>query len=66
MSTTIDKKTNGCYSITADRVYGGKKQGMTAQIMVGDGINMYCISLGKKDAIDLCCKIISSLNEVGK
>jgi hypothetical protein len=64
MSTKIDRKENQCYNIEATRFYGGEKQGVMVQITIGDGDQTMCIALPKRQAIDFCAKIITSLNEV--
>lgn len=63
MSTHIDEKTNGCYSITARRFYGGKERGLMTQLTIDNGRECHCIALDKQQTIDFCVNIIDSLNK---
>lgn len=65
MSTIMYEKTNGCYTISARRFYGGKERGMLTTFEIGDSEHTIGIALTKKEAIDLCATIIQSLNELG-
>ena len=64
MSTHIDQKQNGCYSLNALRMYGGKDKGVMVQFTVSNGTEYHCVALSKQDAIDFCVKVIASLNEL--
>jgi hypothetical protein len=66
MSTEMSHKQNGCYSISAQRFYGGEKKGMMAMIAICNGDQSMCLSLTKQDVIDFCATIISMMNELGE